>query len=155
MVKEKTHYNEISVVSVRLERVKGLRIAEEAINTAEIAKALFQKQIGTMDKEVFAMVCLDTKGRITHYSEVHVGSLNQAVIHPREIYKIAILSNANAILIGHNHPSGDLMPSESDKHITKTLIKVGKLLDIKLLDHIIVSDDGALSMRQAGSVLFD
>lgn len=149
-----SNYHEISVVSTRLEKIKGLKIAEECINTADMAKDLFRKQIGSMDREVFAMACLDTRGRITHYSEAHVGSLNQSIIHPREVYKTAILANAQAILVAHNHPSGDLTPSPSDIRVTEILLRAGKLLEIKLLDHIIVSDDAALSMRQIGSLQF-
>ena len=153
-MKQTSNYHEISVVSTRLEKVKGLKIAEDCINTAEMAKELFRNQIGAMDREVFAMACLDTRGRITHYSEVHIGSLNQSIIHPREVYKIAILANAQSIIVAHNHPSGDLSPSLSDIKVTEVLLQAGNLLEIKLIDHIIVSDEAALSMRQIGSLHF-
>lgn len=156
MTNEKnTKYHEIAVVSTRLKKLKGLKIAEDKIESATMAKDLFRRQIGNMDREVFALACLDTRGRITHYSEVHIGSVNQSIIHPREVFKIAILSNAQSILVAHNHPSGDLTPSSSDIKVTETLIEAGKLLDIKLIDHIIVSDEKALSMRQAGSMMFE
>jgi len=153
----KTNLNdrEIKVVTLKIEKVGGLKIAEELIHHADTAKKIFQEQIGNRDREILAMICLDAKGRITNYSEIHMGTLNQSIVHPREVYKTAILSNAGSIIIGHNHPSGDLTPSSSDYNTTKILSGAGRLLDIPLEDHIIVTENEGLSLRAIKPELFD
>ncbi|MDT1997689.1 JAB domain-containing protein [Carnobacterium divergens] len=89
------------------------------------------------------------KNQINAIHRVFTGSINQSVAHPREIFRSALLNNAARILIYHNHPSGDVLPSEADKQFTKKLFKVGELLGIEVLDHIIVSEDDAFSFRES------
>ena len=79
------------------------------------------------------MECLETKHQPTSLSVVSIGSLNSSVVHPREVYKLAVLSNSAAILIAHNHPSGQSRPSQEDIEVTKRLVEAGKLLGIPLL----------------------
>src|SRR5262249_30719327 len=85
---------------------------------------------------------LDQKNRLTGLHTVSMGSLTASVVHPREVYKAAILAQAAAIICGHNHPSGDVHPSREDRALTTRLYQAGKLLGINLLDHIIVGEDG-------------
>ncbi|SNB45488.1 DNA repair protein RadC [Geobacter sp. DSM 9736] len=91
-------------------------------------------------KEHFIALHLDGKNRIACLDRVSIGSLNQCVVHPREVFKTACLSNAAAILLIHNHPSGDPTPSREDMEITRRLTEAGELLGIKVLDHIIIGD---------------
>ncbi len=86
------------------------------------------------------VLLLDRKNRVIGINTVSVGSLSSAVVHPREVFKPAILSNAAALIFGHNHPSGDPAPSPEDRVLTKRLVEGGKLLGIQVLDHIIVGD---------------
>lgn len=92
-------------------------------------------------KEHFIALHLDGKNRIACLDRVSVGSLNQSIVHPREVFKTACLSNAAAILLIHNHPTGDTAPSPEDIAITKRLKEAGDLLGIRILDHIIIGDD--------------
>lgn len=89
-------------------------------------------------QEVLAMIMLDTKHNVLGYSEVNRGGLNSSIASPREIAKRALLSNAHAIILAHNHPSGDTTPSKQDLEVTEHIAKALALLEIKLLDHLII-----------------
>lgn len=101
-------------------------------------------------KESFITLHLDGKNRILCMEVVSIGSLNQSIVHPREVFKTALLSSAAAIILVHNHPSGDVAPSNEDKAITKRLAEVGELMGIKILDHIIVGNGEYLSFVEKG-----
>lgn len=104
------------------------------------------------DKECLIALLLNTKNQIVGHTLVSMGTLNAAMVHPREVFRVAVVSAANAILVMHNHPSGDPEPSPDDKEATKQLARAGDVLGIKLLDHIVVSSDGTKyhSMKQYG-----
>ena len=89
-----------------------------------------------MDREYFVVVCLDTKNQPTAINICHIGSLNASIVHPRECFKPAILSNAASILVGHNHPSGKSAEIREDVEVTKRLVEAGKIIGIDVLDHI-------------------
>lgn len=89
-------------------------------------------------KEHFVVFYLDSRNQEIQREVISVGTLNESLVHPREVFEGAIKNNASSIIIAHNHPSGDLEPSEADIEITKKLIHAGKILDIKIIDHIIV-----------------
>ena len=91
-------------------------------------------------KEHFLCLHLDGKNRIVCLDRVSVGSLNQSIVHPREVFKAALLSSAAAILLVHNHPTGDTTPSAEDREVTRRLVEVGALIGIRVLDHVIVGD---------------
>jgi DNA repair protein RadC len=91
-------------------------------------------------KEYFFTAHLDGKNRIVCIDQVSVGSLNQSIVHPREVFKTALLSSAAAIMLIHNHPSGDPQPSREDREITRRLKEAGDLLGIRVLDHIIIGE---------------
>ena len=91
-------------------------------------------------KEHFIVLHLDGKNRIACYDPVSVGSLNQSIVHPREVFANAVRSSAAAILLLHNHPTGDPTPSREDLEITRRLKEAGDLLGIRVLDHIIIGD---------------
>jgi DNA repair protein RadC len=91
-------------------------------------------------KEYFFAIHLDGKNRICCVDEVSVGSLNQSIVHPREVFKTALLSSAAAIILLHNHPTGDPTPSREDIEITRRLREAGEIIGVKLMDHIIIGD---------------
>jgi len=91
-------------------------------------------------KEYFFAIHLDGKNRICCVDEVSVGSLNQSVVHPREVFKTALLSSAASLILVHNHPTGDSTPSSEDIAITRRLKEAGEIIGVKLLDHIIIGD---------------
>jgi len=88
--------------------------------------------------EHFYIICTDTKGNVAGVHEVSHGDLSSAPVHPREVFKRAILNNASGIILSHNHPSGDPTPSDCDRVLTDRLVECGKLLGIRVLDHIII-----------------
>ena len=92
---------------------------------------------------------LDGKNRINCVDEVSVGSLNQSIVHPRELFKTALLSSAAAIILVHNHPSGDSTPSREDIEITRRIKEAGEILGVKLLDHIVIGSS-YLSFTERG-----
>lgn len=110
----------------------------------------FHHEMRDLRKEVFLVLLLDIKNRIRRKVEISVGSLNQSVVHPREVFTAAIRESAHGLLLIHNHPSGDSTPSEEDKNITRKLREGGELLGIKVLDHIIIGDDSFFSFSEQG-----
>ena len=131
------------IPSVKIQLVKdGIIAASERpyISTPEDVAAIMRPVIEVLAEERMYVMLLSTKNRVNAIQEVSVGSLNASVVHPREIFKAAILSNAAALILVHNHPSGDPTPSPEDVHLTKKLIEAGLLLDIPVLDHVIMGD---------------
>lgn len=103
-------------------------------------------------QEVFGILVLNTKHKIVAVHEISRGALNSSMIHPREVFKPAVLHNAAGIICFHNHPSGDTEPSIADIETTKRLVEAGKILGIEVLDHIIVSDEGYTSLKERGVI---
>lgn len=101
-------------------------------------------------KEMFLTLHLDGKNRITCMDIVSIGSLNQSIVHPREVFKTACISNAAAILCIHQHPTGDPTPSSEDLAITRRLKEAGEIMGIKLLDHIIIGEGEYISFVERG-----
>ncbi len=91
-------------------------------------------------KEHFVVFYLDSRNQEIKREIISIGTLNESLVHPREVFEGAIKNNASSVIVAHNHPSGDLEPSEADIEITKKLIHAGKILDIKIIDHIVVSE---------------
>lgn len=103
-------------------------------------------------QEVFGIITLDTKNKIISVHEISRGTLSESLVHPREVFKVALLHNAASIMLFHNHPSGDPNPSEADVEITDRLVKSGELLGITVMDHIIVGDEDYISLREMGLI---
>jgi len=103
-------------------------------------------------EETMQMITLDVKCNMTGIFEVSRGALNSSIVHPREIYKRALLQNANSIVLMHNHPSGDVTPSHEDISITTRIAEAGKLMGVELLDHIIVGYRNYCSMKEKGII---
>jgi len=108
---------------------------------------LVKDELINSDREIFLSVMLTSRNHLIGVETVSIGSVNSAILSPREVFKGALLANAVSIILCHNHPSGDLSPSEEDIRITKRLIEVGELLGVKVLDHLIVSDQGYRTLR--------
>ncbi len=132
---------------IKLERT-GTIVCEESkfCTEAKVAARLFAEFIGDAPAEHFVMMALDARRRVIGITEVSVGTLSASLVHPREVFRTAILLNAAAIVIGHNHPSGDCAPSAEDREVTRRLTKAGELLGIPLADHVVLGrgEDGAV-----------
>ncbi|MBA4073478.1 MAG: hypothetical protein C0508_00470 [Cyanobacteria bacterium PR.023] len=99
-------------------------------------------------EEHFVTFHLDTKFQVVGYNEVSKGTVSASLVHPREVFKAAILSNSTAIICAHNHPSGIVKPSDEDIETTITLIKAGQILGVLVLDHVIIGGDELYSLRE-------
>ena len=104
------------------------------------------------DREICVSMTLNTRYNVTGHSLVSLGSLNESVVGPREVFRCAVAMNAFAILVVHNHPSGDPSPSEADHRVTRKLVEAGHILQINLLDHIIIGSGKWWSFKEAGVV---
>lgn len=125
------------------------RKSGECVNSPkEVAEEL--AFIVNEEQEHLVVLLLDTKNNIKKTVVVSKGTINSSLVHPREVFKIAIRESASSIIIGHNHPTGDPTPSREDIEVTKRLSDVGKTIGIDLLDHIIVGSKGYRSLKEAG-----
>jgi len=137
---------------IALVREPGVKLAgrPQARVPAEAA-ALLAQYIGEVDREVFVIAMLTIRHRIIGLHTVSVGCLTSSLVHPREVYKPAILAGSAAILAAHSHPSGDPEPSSEDVALTRRLAAAGELLGIELLDHFILGEAGRfVSLRERG-----
>ncbi len=141
---------QIPFVRVALVQERTIASALQAVRSPEDAAAVLQEVIGDYDRETFAVLLLDTKNRLIAVHIASIGLLDSAPVHPREIFKAAILANARAVILGHNHPSGDPQPSAQDIRVTHLLAEAGRLLEIQVLDHIIIGDGTHVSLRARG-----
>jgi len=107
-----------------------------------------KKELGSSQQEQFLVVFLNTKNHIIGHKVLYMGGLDRSIVHPREVYKEALKVSAARIIVVHNHPSGDVSPSENDHLVTKVLEEAGDTMGIPLLDHLIVSHYGYTSLRQ-------
>jgi len=110
---------------------------------------LLKEKIINFNKEYFIVASLDNRNKIISVDVISIGTLNSSLIHPRETFEIAIKNHAAGIIICHNHPSGELKPSEDDLIITQNLIKAGKLLGMELYDHIIITKNQWFSLKES------
>jgi len=142
MQEGKTPQKYIPIYRVTLVREGHLPTAQQQVrNSADVARLLWEYLEG-VDREHFVVFLLNQKNRVIGINTVSVGSLTASVVHPREVFKAAILANAATLICGHNHPSGDTIPSQEDRLITTRLVSAGKLLGIKVVDHIIIGSAG-------------
>ena len=110
----------------------------------------FREEFAALDREFFFMITLDSKNRTIGYHTISIGSLSSSVVHPREVFKPAILDNSAAVIFLHNHPSGDPAPSREDRECTNRLTAAAKILGIRVLDHVIFGETDYFSFADAG-----
>jgi DNA repair protein RadC len=121
----------------------GSRLARESlskskIDSPELVYELLGSEMRALSKESLRVILLDTKYHLMRIEEISLGSLNESIAHPREIFRPALIYSAYAVIIAHNHPSGDPTPSEADHRLTRRLSEAAQLLQISLLDHVII-----------------
>ena len=126
----------------------SVRIRKAKLTAPEVAADLLKSYLKDLDREHFVVVALDTRMKPLGIHTVSIGSVDAAIVHPREVFKFAILSNATTILLGHNHPSGDRTPSEDDISLTKRLVEAGKVLGIDITDHLVIGNGDYYSMKR-------
>lgn len=120
------------------------------INSPQDIAHLVMEEMRYLDREHFRVVSLSTKNHVLGISPISIGSLNSSLVHPRECFKEAIRRNSNAIILLHNHPSGDPTPSREDIDVTRRLSDGGQILGIEVLDHVIIGDNRYISLKERG-----
>ena len=120
-------------------------------NPQSIVKAI-RSSIKDKAKEHFKLILLDSRNKIIGISTISIGTLNANLVHPREIFKEAIMHNSASVVLAHNHPSGDPEPSEEDLKITERLVESGKILGIEVIDHIIIGKTNFASFKERGLI---
>jgi len=141
------------VAKVKVSLVKEGTVNERIVIDSQHDAANLQfirDELLASDREMLICLHLNIKHAVISYEIVSVGSLNFSVVHPRECFKGALLANAAAIIVYHNHPSGDETPSAEDVAVTKRLVDAGKILGIEVLDHIIFGDSRFVSLQERG-----
>ena len=138
--------------SVNIYKIKGVKenvvdYMQKDIMTAKDAAEIFKAFLPSNLEEYFLLICLNAAGVPVGIHEVAHGDLTCCPVHPREVFKRALINNANSIIIAHNHPSGNNAPSTEDIVLTNRLAAAGKIMGIKVLDHIIITDDSYYSLR--------
>lgn len=137
-----------STARVRLVSVEQAWVVAEAtpVTTAHDAHAILVSYFTTKDREHLVVLHLDSVHHAVSAEVVSIGTLSASLVHPREVFKAAILGNARAIVVAHNHPSGDSTPSDEDYSVCKKLKEAGALLDIPLLDFLVIVPGGFRSL---------
>jgi len=125
-------------------------VMDSIFSSPSQVREFLQAKIGRLPHEVFLCLYLDSRLHLIECQELFRGSITQTAVYPREILKEALARNASALIVAHNHPSGNPLPSNSDQELTKTLFQALQLVDITLLDHCIVSGSGFFSFSDAG-----
>ena len=123
---------------------------EDTIREPSMAKDYLIMQLGMRDQEVFGCLFLDTRHRVISFDILFYGSIDGASVHPREVVKRALIYNAAAVILAHNHPSGVAEPSQADRALTARLVDALKLIDVRVLDHLIVGGGESTSFAEQG-----
>lgn len=142
---------QLLAISELFKRFKSFRSGDSyKITKPSDAAHLVMEEMRYLKQEYIKLIMLNTKNTVIKIRDIFIGSLNSSILHPREIFSEAIKNNSSSIIICHNHPSGDPLPSNEDINITKRIIECGKIVGIDLLDHIIIGDGVYISLKEKG-----
>lgn len=120
------------------------------IRTPSDAANILMSEMGLLEQEQLRVMLLDTRNRVLATPTIYVGSLNTTMVRIAEVFRAAIRENSAALIVAHNHPSGDPSPSPEDVAITREMISAGKLLDIEVLDHLVIGHQRYVSLKERG-----
>ncbi len=140
----------VDIITLKVVRESSLLYKPRKIQVPEDAFELIRSFLEDADREMFTVIYLNTKNEPTAIHTVSVGTLNSSLVHPREVFKAAVLVNAASLILAHNHPSNDVQPSREDIEITRKLVDAGNILGVQVLDHIVVGSGRFRSMKNAG-----
>lgn len=143
----------IDIVRCKMVKESSVKYEKRVIASPFDGYMIVKDFLEDLDREQLMLLCLNTKNEPTNLSVISIGTLNSSLMHPREVFKIAILSNASKIMLAHNHPSGTSNPSLEDRLMTERIKDCGKMMGIELLDHIIVGDNTYYSFKENNSIL--
>jgi DNA repair protein RadC len=142
----------IKVKSLEVREIEYSYDKRPKINSMDDVVQIVKPMISDSNKEFFMALYLNTKNGVLKQEVISIGSLNANIVHPREIFKTACMISASSIIVAHNHPSGDPLPSREDIEITKKLHEAGKMMGIELLDHVIIGHDRNYGFKESGQL---
>lgn len=142
----------VDIVQVKMVKERSVLYSARRIQSTSDADELVRQFLDELDREAMIVVALNAKSEPTCLQVISIGSLSASIVHPREVFKVAILSNAYSILLAHNHPSGDTTPSQEDIKLTKRIKNASDIMGISLLDHLIIGSDGYYSFKENGEL---
>ncbi len=144
-------YGQLPLITTRLVCETRLPFSDriQVSSPADVA-GILQEYFRDKDREEFLIVLLNTANVITGLSQISVGGLAASVVEPRQVFKVAVLANAAALILAHNHPSGNVEPSREDIRITRQLVEAGQLRGIPVHDHLIIAGDTYTSLAERG-----
>jgi len=142
----------INVYKINMVRNSTISVKppEHCFSSPAMAAEIIRAYLVGADREHFIVLMLSAKNKVIGLNTVSIGHLSGSPVHPREVFKPAILANAASIIVAHNHPSGDCQPSQEDCNVTDIIKKAGEILQIKLLDHIIIGENDYYSFLNKG-----
>ena len=133
-------------------RMNSCYINDTKLTKPDLVYSYFKNILKDKKQEYFYCIYLDNSKKVLENKLLYIGTINESIIHPREIFKIAYQLSASSIICVHNHPSGNLNPSDKDIQTTVNLKKIGELLGIKIVDHIIITNNGYYSFIEHGNI---
>lgn len=139
---------QIMAVAELSKRMSAFRPEKIKITSPNDAAVIMMEEMRYYKKEHFKIILLDTKNNVIKISEISIGSLNSSIVHPREVFAEAVTNSSSAIVLVHNHPSGEAEPSREDRELTSRLVECGRIMGIKVLDHIIIGDGTFFSFKE-------
>ena len=147
--------NQATAIRIKAALNLGLRLSQPgdertSINSPADAAALVQPEMSLLDKEHLRTILLDRRNHVQEIVEIYQGSVSSSQVRVGEIFQAAISRNASALIVVHNHPSGDPTPSPDDVTVTRAIVQAGKLLDIELLDHLVIGQGKWVSLKERG-----
>lgn len=139
----------VDVVRLRLVREGSFLYANRRISKPADAAEIMRDWLEDAASEEFWAICLDCKNAVLAIAQISIGDLSSAIVHPRSVFQVGLMTNAASIILCHNHPSGDPAPSREDSNVTNRLREAGKLLGIEILDHLVIGSEGRfVSLRE-------
>lgn len=142
----------INIISLKVCKEKSVEYSFERIIKPKDILKLVKTAVGDTDREYFMVINLNNQNLPNSIEITSIGSLTETMVSPREVFKSAIVSNSARIILCHTHPSGSTSPSDADIKITNALVKIGKFLDIPVIDHLIVGGDLVYSLMENGDI---
>ncbi len=131
---------------------QGSTVVRKTIKAPDDAIRLLESDMRFLAREEFRVILLDIRNKIIRISPISAGTLNASIVHPRDLFREAVKANAAAIILVHNHPSGDSTPSREDIETTKRFMEIGEMMGVRVVDHLVIAQAGSVSLRQLGLI---